>query len=315
MSWFLFGGLLLLLLALDLGVFHKQATVPKPKESLLWTLVWVTIAISFSGFIYWSYASGFAQNTNQLTPGLAVAKYLTAYLLELSLSMDNVFVIAIILQYFKIPSAYQHRVLFWGILGAVVFRGLMIWLGVALIHTFEWVNYLFGLILLFSAYKMFNTKHEHEKLKENSVIRMIRRFFPVTKGLHGNHFAIKRGRIWALTPLFLALFTIELTDVMFAIDSVPAALSITTDPYLVYTSNIFAILGLRSMYFVLAILLSKFRYLQPMLVFILVFVGIKMILSLHFHLPEWLSLGVVLGSLTLGILLSLNATQKDKMNE
>ena len=303
--WIAFGILILLLLALDLGVLNKDAHVPSTKEALGWTSIWVTLALSFSAFVYFAYENNWIDNINALSGKDAVIKYLTGYLVEQSLSMDNIFVIALIFGYFRIPPKYQHRVLFWGILGAVVFRGLMIGVGAVLIQEFSWIIYAFGILLLWSAWKMLKSGDEPIDLKNNSTIKLVRRFFPVTTHMDGENFFIKRMKIRAATPLFVALMVVETTDVMFAFDSIPAIFAITTDPFIVFTSNIFAILGLRSLYFVLASVMDKFKYLKPALVFILFFVGVKMLLSHHIHLPEWASLAVVILALGIGILASI----------
>ncbi len=307
--WIAFGILIIGLLALDLGVLNKKAHVPSTREALVWTSGWVSLALLFGGFVFFVYENGWVANINGLSGGEAVIKYLTGYLVEQSLSMDNVFVIALIFSYFQIPPKYQHRVLFWGILGAVVFRGLMIGLGAVLIHQFSWVIYVFGVLLLYSAYKMMKSGDAPIDLKNNPTIKFIRRFFPVTNTIDGEKFFIRRRNILAATPLFVALMVVETTDIMFAVDSIPAIFAITTDPFIVFTSNIFAILGLRSLYFVLASMMDKFKYLKPALVFILFFVGIKMLLSHHVHLPEWASLAVVFGALSVGILGSIIRTK------
>jgi tellurite resistance protein TerC len=310
--WIAFCILIVLLLALDLGVLNKNAHVPSTKEALGWTTGWVSLAFLFSGFIYFSYENGLTANVNELSGKEATIKFLTGYLVEQSLSMDNIFVIALIFNYFQIPPKFQHRVLFWGILGAVVFRGLMIGIGVVLINQFSWIIYAFGILLLYSAWKMLKSGEESIDLKNNGTIKLIRRFFPVTTQFDGEHFFIKRMNIRAATPLFVALMVVETTDIMFAFDSIPAIFAITTDPFIVFTSNIFAILGLRSLYFVLASVMNKFPYLKSALVFILFFVGMKMLLSHNIHLPEWTSLVVVLAALSVGILASIFSPPKKK---
>ncbi|MCI5083075.1 MAG: TerC family protein [Saprospiraceae bacterium] len=302
--WIGFGVLIAILLALDLGVFNREAHVPSTKEALSWTSLWVTLALSFGGFVYLAYANGWVANADGLSGQEALLKYLTGYLVEQSLSMDNIFVIALIFNYFQIPKKYQHRVLFWGILGAVIFRALMIGIGAVLIREFSWITYVFGSLLLYSAYKMWQSGDEPVDLQNNGSIKFLRRFFPVTTQWKGNQFFFKKMGIWAATPLFVALMVVETTDIMFAFDSIPAIFAITKDPFLVFTSNIFAILGLRSLYFVLASIMDQFKYLKPALIFILFFVGVKMLISHHVHLPEWISLTVIAVSLTFGILAS-----------
>jgi tellurite resistance protein TerC len=306
-GFFLFVGLLLFL---DLFVLNKKDHVPRTREALKWTALWTTIGLSFSGFIYLVYQNGWMDSP--LTPQKAAINYLTGYLVELSLSMDNVFVIALIFQYFKVPPKYQHRVLFWGILGAVVFRLMMILAGVFLLEQFDWMFYVFGLLLLYSAYKVLGDM-EDTPPSENPIIRIVKRVIPVTSDYHGHDFFIKRRGIRAATPLFIALVMVETTDVIFAIDSIPAILGITTDSFLVFSSNILAILGLRSLYFVLSSMISKFEYLKYSLALILVFVGVKMLLHQVWHPADWISLVVIFGLLAGGTIYSL--LQPDKEEE
>ncbi|MEO1435353.1 MAG: TerC family protein [Bacteroidota bacterium] len=315
--WIGFGLLILALLALDLGVLNKKDHTPTTKEALGWTSLWVSLSLMFSIFVYYAYQNGWVNNIDGLSGQEAVIKYLTGYLVEQSLSMDNIFVIAIIFGYFQIPPQFQHRVLFWGILGAVVFRGLMIGLGTVLIHQFSWIIYVFGALLLYSAYKMWRSGEEEIDLKDNPTMKLIRRFFPVTTELDGHNLFIRRMGVLAATPLFVALMVVETTDIMFAFDSIPAIFGITTDPFLVFTSNIFAILGLRSLYFVLASVMDKFKYLKPALIFILFFVGVKMILghSGLIHFPEWSSLAVVVLALGIGVIASILTAPKEEVAE
>lgn len=312
--WIIFLVIIFLLLALDLGLFNRTPHAMSTREALGWTSLWVSISLLFSIVIYLTYEREWLENS--MSGQQAVLKYLTGYLVELSLSMDNIFVIAMIFAYFQIPERYQHRVLFWGILGALFFRGMMIGIGVVLIHQFEWITYFFGALLLYSAYKML-TAGESVHPNRNPIINWIKRFFPVTKEFHGERFFVKRRHITAATPLFIALMVIETTDIMFAVDSIPAIFAITTEPFLIFTSNIFAILGLRSMYFVLASMLNKFYYLKYSLVGILFFVGVKMLLQHWLELPEWLSLAVIVLFLGAGIAVSLfrNAPQSPEVLE
>jgi tellurite resistance protein TerC len=311
--WVGFIALIGLLLALDLGVFNRKAHVVSMQEAFRWTTVWVSVSLLFSIFIYFAYENDWLHYTSSesYSGQKAVITYLTGYLVEQSLSIDNVFVIAVIFAYFRIPAANQHRVLFWGILGAIVFRGIMIGVGSVLIQTYGWITYVFGAILLYAAYKMLSSgEHDAVEIEQNATVRLIKRFIPVTRSFYGDHFFIKRRGIRAATPLFVALMVVETTDVMFAFDSIPAIFAITSDPFIVFTSNIFAIMGLRSLYFVLASVLDKFKYLRYSLVFILAFVGLKMI-ALHWvHLPEWLSLIVILVALAAGILPSVWADSR-----
>ena len=279
--WIIFIACVLVFLALDLGVFHKEEHVIKSKEAGIWTAIWVTIALAFSGVIYWLFASGLTDNPTGLTPDNAVLKYITGYLIELSLSIDNVFVIAVIFSAFKIPPIYQHRVLFWGILGAIIFRALMILFGVALITKFEWIIYVFGVFLLYTAFKMLKSDENEFKPKNSFVFKQLKKIYPITTTINGHDFFVRKMGVRAATPLFVALIIIELTDILFALDSIPAILAVTTDTFLVFSSNIFAILGLRSMYFFLANMIEEFHFLKHSVFAILVFVALKL-LSIHF---------------------------------
>ena len=319
--WILFLLAVVLILALDLGVFNKNPHIISTKEASKWTLIWVTLSFLFSGVIYWLYTTDYIENPDNLKPAVASMKFITGYLIELSLSVDNIFVIAIIFASFKIPQKYQHRVLFWGILGAVVFRGLMIFFGVMLIHKFAWTTYLFGAFLIFTALKMlFSGDDDDFHPKDSFVYKTLGKIIPITAEMDGEKFFIntKTAKRTA-TPLFVALVVIEVMDVLFAVDSVPAILAITSDPCLVFSSNIFAILGLRSMYFFLANMLARFSFLEYSLVAILAFVGLKMLLHEWIQVPEWVSLGFIALSLLVGILVSLkygkNAKEAPKLEE
>lgn len=304
--WICFIAAILIFLALDLGVFNKTPHVISSKEAGMWTALWVSLSGLFSFVIYWLYANGHIANPEGLKPLDASVKYITGYLIELSLSVDNIFVIAVVFASFKIPAQFQHRVLFWGILGAIVFRGIMIYFGVMLINKFSWMTYIFGAFLLFTAFKMLTKKPDDEFNPRKSLIyRWIKKIMPLTSTIEGEQFFVKRRHITAATPLFVALIVIEMMDLLFALDSVPAILAITSDPFLVFSSNIFAILGLRSMYFFLANMLEKFSYLEYSLIVILSFVGIKMLLIHHFKFPEWISLGVIALALAAGVIYSL----------
>lgn len=313
--WGLFIGLIIIFLALDLGVFHKNDHEIKAKEAGIWTAIWVTVALGFSGVIYWLFSEGLIANPTGLTPQNAVLKYITGYLIELSLSIDNVFVIAVIFSSFKIPAIYQHRVLFWGILGAIVFRALMIVFGVALITKFDWIIYVFGVFLLYTAFKMLRSNDDKFDPKTSFVFRQIKKIYPITSQINGHDFFIKRMGVTAATPLFVALVIIELTDVLFALDSIPAILAITADPFIVFSSNILAILGLRSMYFLISRMLQKFRFINYSLVVILAFVGLKMLFAHHIELPEWVSLTVISVALAGGIVASLLISETKKEEE
>jgi len=315
--WILFLLAVVFILALDLGVFNKTPHIISTKEASKWTLIWVTLSFLFSGVIYWLYTTNYIENPDNLKPSVASMKFITGYLIELSLSVDNIFVIAIIFASFRIPQKYQHRVLFWGILGAVVFRGLMIFFGVMLINKFTWTTYLFGAFLLFTAIKMlFSGDDEDFQPKDSLIYKILGKIIPITSEMDGEKFFIAtKTAKKAATPLFVALIVIEFMDVLFAVDSVPAILAITSDPFLVFSSNIFAILGLRSMYFFLANMLAKFSYLEYSLIAILSFVGLKMLLHDFIHLPEWASLGFIALSLLVGILVSLKFGEEKELTD
>ncbi len=315
MVWILFILLISIFLALDLGVFNKTPHIISSKEAGIWTAIWVTISMAFSGVIYWLYLNNYLDNPTQLKPIEASVKFLTGYLIELSLSADNIFVIAIIFASFKIAQKYQHRVLFWGIIGAIIFRGLMIFFGVLLIQKINWITYVFGAFLLFTAIKMLFKKDEEEfNPKDSRVYKIIGKIIPITSHRDNEHFIIKEDNKNYATPLLVALLVIEVMDVVFATDSVPAILAITSDPFLVFSSNIFAILGLRSMYFFLANMLEKFSYLEYSLIAILFFVGIKMLLVHFYKFPEWVSLCFIGIALATGVIVSLKKanTQEPK---
>ncbi len=311
--WTLFLIAVLLFLALDLGILNKTPHIISSKEAGKWTALWVSMSFIFSGVIYWLYQTGYVDNPTGLKPETAMVKFITGYLIELSLSVDNIFVIAVIFASFKIPQKYQHRVLFWGIIGAIVFRGLMISFGVMLIHKFEWITYVFGVFLIFTAFKMLFKKEEDEfNPKKSFVYRTLGKLIPISTKIDGEHFFHKENGKTFATPLFVALVVIEMMDVLFAVDSVPAILAITSDPFIVFSSNIFAILGLRSMYFFLANMIQKFSYIEYSLIAILTFVGIKMLVADYLEVPEWASLSFIAMSLLIGILVSL---QKGKTSE
>ena len=306
-------------LALDLGVLNRKAHQVSTKEAFRWTSLWVSLSLLFSVFVYFAYDNhwfGIGQTVGHDQSGMdAALTFLTGYIIEQSLSMDNIFVIAVIFGYFKIPPKYQHRVLFWGILGALFFRGIMIGAGAYLVEQFDFIMYLFGAILLWTAWKMVSAGEEDVHPEKNPVVNWMRKFLPVTKHLKGEQFFVRRaGMIVAMTPLFVALMVVETTDVMFAFDSIPAIFAITTDPFLVFTSNIFAILGLRSLYFVLASILDKFEYLKYSLAIILALVGLKMLVlhPLHIKLPAWSSLAAIAVLLLGGILYSIYRTRKEE---
>ena len=306
MVWIIFIAAILVFLALDLGVFNKTPHVISSKEAGKWTALWVTLSFAFSGVIYWLYKNNYVDNPDQLKPTAASIKYITGYLIELSLSADNIFVIAIIFASFKIAAKHQHRVLFWGIIGAVIFRAIMIFFGVILINKIDWITYIFGGFLIFTAVKMLFKKEEEEfDPKESLIYRLIGKIVPIAHHKDKEHFFIRENNRICATPLFVTLLVIEVMDMVFAMDSVPAILAITSDPFLVFSSNIFAILGLRSMYFFLANMLQRFSYLEYSLIAILTFVGIKMLIIHHYKFPEWVSLTFIGVALLTGVVVSL----------
>ena len=303
---------ILFFLALDLGVFNRTAHVVKFKEALRWSIFWCILAMLFAGALV------------PLRGRTEAVEFVTGYIIELSLSMDNVFVIALIFAFFRVGAQYQHRVLFWGILGALLMRGLMILGGAALVQRFQWTLYLFGAFLLFTGVKMLFTDDEGVEPEKNPVIKLARKFFPIAEGEHNEKFIVRTNGRRMLTTLALVLLMVETTDLIFALDSIPAIFAVTTKPFIVFTSNVFAILGLRSLYFVLAGAIDYFRYLKIGLSVVLVFIGAKMLLApLHGHEPKWfqfeistvVSLLVIAAILTTAILASIVATKRErKMN-
>jgi len=312
--WALFIAFILAMVALDLGVFHRKDKVVTIRSALSWSAFWIALALLFNLFVYLLYENNYtwaSLATEQLSGRQAASQYLMGYVLEKSLSLDNIFVIAMVFSYFRVPLAMQHRVLFWGILGAVVLRGIMIALGVALINRFDWVTYLFGAFLLYSAARMLMLRHETVEPGDNPLVRLARRWLPVSDGYHGHRFVVRVDGKLVATPLLLALLLVESSDVMFAVDSIPAVFAVTRDPFIIFTSNVFAILGLRSLYFVLATYMEKFRYLKHALVFVLAYVGVKMIMSNHYHIPDPASMGIIVGILSVGVLASIRGAGKD----
>ena len=307
--WIAFLLLVIGMLALDLGVFHKEDKIISVKEAFLWTGIWISVSLVFSIGIFFIY-----QYQNAALGAEKVLEYLTAYVVEKSLSLDNIFVMAAIFSFFKVPKKYQHRVLFWGILGAIVLRGIFIFAGTALIVKFSWLMYVFGVLLIVSAIKMGISKEDHDDdLSKNFAVKIAKKFYRVTPSFHGHAFTVIIDGVRHITPLLLALIVIETSDVMFAVDSIPAVFSVTLDPFIVFTSNIMAILGLRSLYFALSAMLGKFAYLKYALVFILAFVGVKMIIVHLVHIPTVLSLAVIVLSITTGILASfLKGKEKEQ---
>jgi len=300
--WIGFNMFVLAMLALDLGVFHKKAHEVKMKEALTWSAVWISLALVFNVLIYyfWDWMAPGSEYSNKD----AALAFITGYVIEKSLSVDNVFVFLMVFTYFRVPSLYQHKVLFWGILGALVMRAIFIFAGVALITKFHWMIYLFGALLIITGIKMVTQKNKKLDPEKNPMIRLFRKFFPVTNEYHGDHFFAKIDGRKVATPLFIVLLFIETTDVIFAVDSIPAILAITSNPFIVYTSNVFAILGLRALYFALAGIMGLFHYLHYGLSVILVFVGAKMMLVDLYKIPIELSLAVIMVILVISVVLS-----------
>lgn len=297
--WVGFIACILVFLALDLGVFHRRAHVVRFREALAWTSVWFTVAMLFAaGLSRW-------KDREHAT------EFLTGYLIELSLSMDNVFVIALLFSYFKVPNEYQHRVLFWGIIGALLMRGVMIAVGAALVAAFHWVLYIFAAFLIFSGIKMLLADETGVEPEKNVVLRMARRFFPVSNEFHGQKFFATINGQRVLTPLALVLLMVETTDLIFALDSIPAIFAVTQKPFIVFTSNVFAILGLRSLYFVLANAIEYFRFLKFGLSLVLVFIGVKMLIVEWYKIPTTVALGVVAGIIIVSILVSVVLRSRD----
>ncbi|MEB2343535.1 MAG: TerC/Alx family metal homeostasis membrane protein [Deltaproteobacteria bacterium] len=313
--WLFFLALIGVVLAFDLGVFKREAHAITFGEALTRSVIYISLGLAFNLLVYFLYEHnlfGVGHHVGHpLDGGTAALQFFTGFLLEYSLSLDNVFVIAIIFNYFQIPLAYQHRVLFWGVLGALIMRGIMIALGAALISRFDWIIYVFGGILILTALRMLFSGHENVEPEKSPVVRLARRLYPVTPTLHGEHFFVDWNGRRAATPLFLVLLVVESTDVIFAVDSIPAIFAVTRDPFLVFSSNVFAILGLRSLYFAIAPLMDKFRYLKLSLVFVLAFVGVKMILSHHEPIPTRISLSVIIGILAVGVLASALALARE----
>lgn len=290
--WIGFNAFILLMLALDLGVFHRKAHEVSFREAVTWSVVWIMLALIFNVFIFYQFGK------------IKAIEYLTGYIIEKSLSVDNIFVFVLVFSSFNVPSAYQHKVLFWGVLGALVMRAIFIFAGVSLIERFHWIIYVFGIFLIYTGIKIAREKGTKMEMANNPVLKFTRRVIPFTSEYHGSNFFIKKGKRYA-TPLLLVLILIEITDVIFAVDSIPAILAITSDPFIVYSSNVFAIMGLRSLYFALAGSLKYFVYLHYGLAVILVFVGLKMLVSGFLKINPFISLSVIAIILAVSIIASM----------
>ncbi len=292
--WVAFNAFVIVMLSLDLGVFHRKAHTVSIKEALLWSAVWITLALAFNTWVYFEMG------------WLKATEFITGYVVEKSLSVDNLFIIAVLFTFFGVPAIYQHKILFWGIFGALVMRALMIAAGAALLTNFAWITYVFAGILFFTGIKMLVGTDEAIDFEKNITIRLLRKVMPLTKDFHGDKFFVKQGAKWAATPMFAVLICVEFTDLIFAVDSIPAIFAITQDTFIVYTSNVFAILGLRSLYFALSGILPYFHFLKYGLGVILCFVGAKMALAhTAWKLDSMVSLGVITGILAITILASI----------
>ena len=299
--WVIFNVVIIGMLALDLGVINRKAHKIALKEALIWSGIWIALALIFNVFVLVEYGK---------TKAL---EFLTGYVIEYSLSIDNIFVFILIFSYFSVKPQYQHKILFWGILGALIMRGIFIFAGVALINRFHWIVIIFGAFLVFSGFKMLFQKDEIKvEPEKNGLVRLFRKFLPVSDTLHGDSLFVRQNNRLVATPLFLVLLVIESTDLVFAVDSIPAILAITKDTFIVYTSNIFAILGLRSLYFAVSGIMGLFRFLKVGLAIVLAFVGFKMLISfLHIEIPILLSLGIIISTLLVSILASVIIKSKE----
>ena len=297
--WTGFLAFVLLMLALDLGVFHRKSHEVKIKEALIWSAVWISMAMVFNYGIYVYMGE------------IKAMEFLTGYVIEKSLSIDNLFVFIMIFSYFNVDKKYQHKVLFWGILGALIMRSIFIFAGVALISKFHWIIYIFGAFLIFTGAKMLFQKDEKMDPDKNPLVRLFKRFYPVTDTMHGDRFFVKINAKTFATPLFVVLLLVEFTDLIFAVDSIPAIMAITSDPFIIFTSNVFAILGLRALYFALAGITQYFHYIKYGLSAILVFVGVKMVMVDFFKIPVMISLFTILGILVISVVASLVFPKKE----
>lgn len=296
--WILFNLFVLAMLVLDLGVFHRRAHRVKFREALAWSAMWIALAAAFAVLLYFWRGH------------VVTLEFITGYVIELSLSVDNLFVFLLIFRYFRVPALHQHKVLFWGILGALLMRGIFVLVGVGLITQFHWIVYLFGAFLVYSGIQFFRQESVEIHPEKNPVLRLFRRWMPVTEDYEGSKFFVRRTGLYA-TPLLVVLLVVETTDLLFAVDSIPAVLAITLNAFIVYTSNIFAILGLRSMYFALAGMMEFFHYLHYGLSVVLIFVGAKMLASHYYQIPTAWALGVVAGVLLVSVLVSVVRPKKN----
>ncbi|MFZ2430765.1 MAG: TerC family protein [Lutibacter sp.] len=297
--WIGFLAFVLLMLALDLGVFHRKSHEVKIKEALIWSFVWISMAMVFNYGIY------------VFMGEIKAMEFLTGYVIEKSLSIDNLFVFIMIFSYFNVDKKYQHKVLFWGIIGALIMRSIFIFAGVALINKFHWIIYIFGAFLIFTGAKMLFQKDEKMDPNKNPLVRLFKRFFPVSDTMHDDRFFVKINAKTVATPLFVVLLLVEFTDLIFAVDSIPAIIAISSDPFIIFTSNVFAILGLRALYFALAGITQYFHYIKYGLSAILVFVGLKMTMVDFYKIPVMISLFTILGILVISVVASLLFPKKE----
>ena len=298
--WILFNLFVLGMLVLDLGFLQRPGHTVKFREAAAWSITWILLACGFAALVYFRYGHATA------------VEFVTGYVIELSLSVDNLFIFLLIFRYFRVDSSHQHKVLFWGIVGALVMRAVFIVVGIGLIRRFHWITYIFGALLIYSGIKLFRQRGDGVDPESNPVLRLFRRLVPVTEDYEGDKFLVRRTTLYA-TPLLAVLIVVETTDLIFATDSIPAVLAITLKPFIVYTSNVFAVLGLRSMYFVLAGMMDLFHYLHYGLSAVLIFIGAKMLASHYYEIPTGVALGVVGGVLLVSVLASLLHPQSQEL--
>ncbi|MBK9226422.1 MAG: TerC family protein [Ignavibacteria bacterium] len=301
--WISFNAFILIMLALDLGVFQRKIHAVTVKEALIWSAVWIVLALAFNVFVYYDFGKQKA------------IEFLTGYILEKSLSVDNIFVFVLLFSYFKVPSEYQHKVLFWGVLGALILRAILIAVGALMIAKFHWIIYVFGAFLVFTGFRMAKQNDEDIHPEDNFLIRFFKKIIPVTNEYHDEKFFVKLDGKKFATPLFIVLLAIEFTDLVFAFDSIPAIFAVTSDPFIVYTSNIFAILGLRSLYFALVGVIHKFHFLKIGLSMILIFIGMKMLIMDLYKIPTTYSLGVIAIVLAASVILSILKPKHEEESE
>ncbi len=303
LRWVVFGTIVLVMLALDLGVFHRRAHVVRLREAIVWSAVWIALSLLFNLGVY-----------VYLGPQAGL-DFLTAYVIEKSLSIDNIFVFLLIFSYFSVPSQFQHRVLFWGIIAALFMRAFFIAAGLTLIQRFEWIVFVFGAFLIFTGIRMAVRKGGEIHPERNPILKLFRRLFAVSNEYEGARFFVKKDERWIATPLLIVMLVVETSDLVFAVDSIPAVLAITVDPFIIYTSNIFAILGLRALYFALAGIMELFHYLHYGLSAILVFVGVKMLISHIYHVPTVLALGFIAATILISVVASILDPRKKRAEE